>query len=181
MSVINCRDVGLIYIVENLETKVLKIGWTDRDPSLRLAEHALRRWAHLRIIACMIGTQADERELHKMFRADLLPREIEWFRPSESIRGFVLALPRVGIVHDLVAPFVGLYSNHGKVAVRLNGEQRGRANVIWQAAMRQFDDPFRSEPGARVAFGLPAAPVMPHKGLNVHERRAMGLPCGGRG
>ncbi len=76
----------MIYFVQDMETKLVKIGWSW-NPKERRAHLASSLRADIIMLATEEGERAREMELHQQFSD--AKHHGEWFHPVESIRTYV--------------------------------------------------------------------------------------------
>lgn len=80
-------ESGFVYFIEAVGGRRIKIGWTDRHPSRRLATLQTGSCFPLKPLGVMIGLPALEREMHARFRP--LRCEGEWFLAKTELRKFI--------------------------------------------------------------------------------------------
>lgn len=82
----NTPEYQLVYAIESVKLKIIKIGFTT-DLHQRL--HNLQGGCpdELRIKACWPGTVNDEREIHRRF--DAFRVQGEWFNPSDEVLAYI--------------------------------------------------------------------------------------------
>ena len=79
----------MIYFILAAELNRVKIGYTDRNPELRLKELQTATPSELEIIHVIEGNPSLEIELQKQFFAHRVHNE--WFRYHEDIKSFIEA------------------------------------------------------------------------------------------
>lgn len=77
---------GFVYFVHNGEH--VKIGWS-KDWKGRLRTLQTSNPAKLKIMLVIVGSRADEGDLHAEFQADRVRGE--WYRPTQQIVAFIEA------------------------------------------------------------------------------------------
>lgn len=80
----------MVYLLEDVDKKYLKIGYSDNNPEGRLAAIKVETKLHLRIVYVINGTRQLERGLHSMFKNYHIKRE--WFWYSEDILNYFAKL-----------------------------------------------------------------------------------------
>jgi len=74
---------GNVYFIRSGARGPVKIGYTRKDPSARLADLQTGSPVRLRLLGFMPGAPADERSLHRRFASLRLLGE--WFHPSREL------------------------------------------------------------------------------------------------
>jgi len=88
---------GKIYFVRSGLEGPIKIGFTTKNPAVRIRELQTAHADKLFLLATAIGTLRDEALCHKRFEAYRM--QGEWFRPSEALIGYIYPLPDIEIVY----------------------------------------------------------------------------------
>lgn len=83
-------DTGFIYVIEAVETGLVKIGWTAMDPVKRMAALQVGSPVQLKLRGVINGTPDDESKLHDDFAA--LHSHGEWFRLSGPVADFIATI-----------------------------------------------------------------------------------------
>lgn len=147
----------MIYFAQAEDTGHIKIGFTDGDPAIRLADLQVGSSSKLVLLATIEGSQVDEKSLHRQlvkFRV-----RGEWFHPApqvlrlmaESIRGGSVPpqlAKRVPNEAILLKHLIGLLSDNGYEAFSLRGPVPDEAEEIKSLA-RAFCDQGGSCEGLR--------------------------------
>lgn len=79
------RGQGHIYFAEAVGTGRIKIGWTKKDPEVRLYGMRTDCPFAVRLLGTIRGTLQDERALHEQFAATRVDPSKEWFFASEEL------------------------------------------------------------------------------------------------
>lgn len=75
-----------VYFIQDAGGEI-KIGFSDRDPMVRLSAMQTGNPRELRLLASIPGTRGTEQELHARF--DHVRIRGEWFRPDPFLLGFI--------------------------------------------------------------------------------------------
>lgn len=78
-----------IYFIQVGEDGPIKIGFTELDVSLSLAQLQSSHWQDLRVVLIVDGDRSEERRLHERFASLRIARE--WFMPIGDLADFVSA------------------------------------------------------------------------------------------
>jgi len=78
---------SLVYFVDCGQGTPVKIGWTKKNPFLRLSEMQHSNPAELRLVGVLHAEHRMEVELHDQFAAANIRGE--WFHPTESLVGYI--------------------------------------------------------------------------------------------
>ena len=87
------KENALIYFIQSRKDNAIKIGCTDSNPELRLAELQNGDDGHLVLLCTTPGGVDDEQNLHERFSEYRLKGE--WFQPGHKLIRYLMALREV--------------------------------------------------------------------------------------
>lgn len=82
---------GIVYFVEDVETGLIKIGFTTRSVERRIADFDGQSPVNreYKVLALMNAQKEKEHQLHRQFSEERISRKKEWFRPSQSLTSYI--------------------------------------------------------------------------------------------
>lgn len=87
---------GRIYFIEAVGSERVKIGFTTKDPTVRLHDLQTASPYPLSLLVHLGGNLKVEHELHRVFRRDRIMPKAEWFHATPALRGFIARAIRTG-------------------------------------------------------------------------------------
>jgi hypothetical protein len=81
------ESTGSIYLIAYFPGRLVKIGWTDREPTVRFRHLQSQCPVPLFRVGHFPGTRLDEGRLHERFRKRRVHGE--WFTAGGELKGFL--------------------------------------------------------------------------------------------
>lgn len=81
----------MIYFIQS-QNGSIKIGYTDRDPQIRLKELQTGNPEKLELIAVSNGSRYQERKIHKTLKKWRCKGGTEWYEPIELLLEYIKTL-----------------------------------------------------------------------------------------